>query len=97
MLEMIFTAILIQHKPDHEITNPNHWYDYACCHSRHCRPALPGEVKRDLRGGWLTHNQFIQWGSKADRKSKDPEDRRFHVCIDEEGIVLCVYSPEANG
>lgn len=73
---------------EHNLQDPNHWYDRDCCDTRDCVPVLKTEFRAD--GTTLFHTKKFgivtvkqgKWGELARVKKLRPsKDSGFHVCV----------------
>jgi len=70
-------------------TSPYHWWSYACCNEKDCRPAKEGEVEETKEGYKVTLPDgtftIVHW--KDTRLKKKPSDNpyaydgRHHICL----------------
>ena len=73
---------------EHNLQDPNHFYDRDCCDTRDCVPVLKTEFKPDgttlfytKKFGVVTIKQS-KWGELARVKKLRPsKDSGFHVCV----------------
>lgn len=82
--------------PEHDLSSPDHWYDYDCCSARDCAPVAmtPENFTVTEQGIYIelpkgahplltdggTEPTFYEWGNPKIRVS---QDEHWHVCVSE--------------
>ncbi len=103
-LAMIFAAYLSgkarsQEIPQqHDLSDPDHWYDPGCCSLRDCAPAR-ASVRAGPNGYEVVQlAELVPYGDPKIRRSKDD---RYHVCERKtphnNSRIICLYVPDRLG
>lgn len=100
---VLSTLAIAQEK--HDLNDPNHWYDWYCCHQQDCAPIIDWH---EVEGGWIITNKqnlmaFLpkDYMTNSQITVKPSKDGEYHACInpdmrkasDKKGRVICVYVP----